>query len=175
MQIINDTGNGLDLITQFAKVSDERSEKWGLRVKGIPRANAHDHQKTTVIFYLGSEDSSSRIECTEGHKIDPSHSDIVCDGTMVGLRNFKVHFPDHRGDSESLQRTSVKSLTFPADTIWQAKSIFINQLKGSDSYEGMIADNPGEGNLHYPGLGHGPRSGNRLKLVRFDGRKWLDR
>jgi len=149
MQIINDTGNGLDLITQFAKVSDERSGKWGLRVKGIPRANAHDHQKTTVIFYLGSEDSSSRIECTEGHKIDPSHSDIVCDGTMVGLRNFKVHFPDHRGDSESLQRTSVKSLTFPADTIWQAKSIFINQLKGSDSYEGMIADNPGEGNLHF--------------------------
>ncbi|KAI9871307.1 MAG: hypothetical protein M1830_003054, partial [Pleopsidium flavum] len=90
MQIVNDTGNKLDLITQFAKVSDdERSGKWGLRVKGIPRANARDHQKTTMIFYLGSEDSNSRIECTEGHKINPSNSDVVCDGTMVGLRNFK--------------------------------------------------------------------------------------
>ncbi len=150
MQIVNDTGNKLDLITQFAKASDdERSGKWGLRVKGIPRANARDQQKTTLIFYLGSEDSNSSIECTEGHKTKPSNSDVVCDGTTVGLRNFKVQIRDYRADSDSLQRTSVKSLTVPVDTIWQAKSIFTNQLKGSDSYEGMIADNPGEGNLHF--------------------------
>lgn len=150
MQIINDTGNELDLITQFAKVSDNESGgNWGLRVKGIPRANARDHQKTTVIFYLGSEDSNSRIECTEGHKINPSNSDVVCDGTMVGMPNFKVQIPDHGADSDSLPRTSVKSLTVPADSIWQAKSIFTHQLKGSDSHEGMIADNPGEGNLHF--------------------------
>jgi mannosyl-oligosaccharide glucosidase len=150
MQIINDTGNKLDLITQFAKVSDDEcGGKWGLRVKGIPRANAHDHQKTTTIFYLASEDSNSRIECTEGHKSDPSNSDVVCDGTTVGLRNFKLQIPDHRADSDSLSRTSVKSLTVPADTIWQAKSIITNELKGGDSHEGMVADNPGEGNLHF--------------------------
>jgi mannosyl-oligosaccharide glucosidase len=134
MQITNDTGNKLDLITQFAKISDDEcGGKWGLRVKGIPRASAHDHQKTTTIFYLASEDANSRIECTEGHKFNPSNSDVVCDGTTVGLRNFKLQIPDHRADSDSLSRMSIKSLTVPADTIWQAKSIITNELKGGDS------------------------------------------
>ena len=150
IQIVNDTGNKLDLITQFAKVSnDDSGGQWGLRVKGIPRANAHDHQKTTIIFYLGSEDSNSRIECTEVHNINPSNRDVVCDGAMTGLDNFKIQIPDHRPESDSSQRTSVKSLTVPADTIWRAKSIFTDQLKGSDAREGMVADNPGEGNLHF--------------------------
>lgn len=150
MQIVNDTGNKLDLITYFAKVSDdERSEKWGLRIKGIPRANARDHQQTTMVFHLGSEDSNSRIICTEGNKINPSSNDLVCDGTATGLRNFKVQIPERQADSDSLRRTSVKSLMVPADTIWQVKSIFVNQLKGSESHEGMVLDNPGEGNLHF--------------------------
>lgn len=146
MQIINDTGNKLDLITQFAKVSDdERSGKWGVRVKGILRADARDHQKTTVVFYLGSEDSdsNSRVECKH------SSSDVVCEGTIASLPNFKVQIPDHRADSDSLQKTSVKSLKVPADTLWQAKSVFTNQLKDTESHEGMVADNPGEGNLHF--------------------------
>lgn len=150
MQIVNDTGNKLDLLTQFAKISDdEPTSKWGLRVKGIPRVNARDHQKTTLIFYLGSENSNSRIECLEGHKSNPSNSDVVCNGAMVGLHNFKLQIPDHRVDSDSRQRTSVKSLTVPTDTIWLAKSIFTDQLEGSSSHEGMVADNPGEGNLHF--------------------------
>lgn len=150
MQIVNDTGNKVDLITQFAKISDdELGSKWGLRVQGFPRANAHDQQNTTLIFYLGSENSESRIECLEGHKINPSNSDVVCEGTIVGLYNFKLQIPDRRADSDCRQRTSVKSLTVPADTIWQAKPIFISQIKGSNSHKVMIADNPGEGNLHF--------------------------
>ena len=150
MQIVNDTGCKLDLITQFAKVSDDEDDgKWGLRVEGILRANAREHKKTTTIFYLGSADSNSRIECKEGQKIRSSRSDVVCDGTTVGLRNFKLQIPDHRADSDSLSRTSVKSLAVPADTIWQAKLIFVDELKSSNSHEGMVADNPGEGNLHF--------------------------
>jgi mannosyl-oligosaccharide glucosidase len=150
MQIVNDTGNKLDLATLFAKVSDdEGSGKWGLRVKGSLRANSRDHQKTTMIFYVGSEDSNSRIRCTKGNKINPPNSNVVCDGTVAGLRNFKLQIPSPREVSDSLLGTSVKSLTVPADTIWQAKSIFINQLKSGDSYDGMVADNPGEGNLHF--------------------------
>lgn len=151
MQIVNDTGNKIDLIAQFAKISDdnERSSKWGLRVKAFLRADARDHQKTTLIFYLGSENSDSRIECLEGHKINPFNSDVVCGGTIVGLYDFKLQFLDRRADSGSLQKTSVKSLNIPVDTIWQAKSIFINQLKGSISHEGMVANNPGKGNLHF--------------------------
>lgn len=150
MQIVNDTGNKLDLITHFVKAPDqERGGGWGLRVKGIPRANAHHEQKTIVIFYLGSDNSDSTIECAGGNKIDQFNSDVVCDGTVIGLRDFKLQIPHHRADSDSLQRTSVTTLTVPADTVWQAKSIFINQLKGSDSHEGMVADNSGEGNLHF--------------------------
>ena len=150
LQIVNDTGNRLDLSTHFSKVfDDESNEKWGLRVKGIPRANAHDHQTTSVIFYLGSEDPNSRIECMVGHKINPSNSGVVCDGTMVSMRNFKIQFPDHRADSDVLQRTSIKSLTVPTDTIWQAKTIFLDQVKGSGLHEGMVAGDPGEGNLHF--------------------------
>lgn len=151
MQMINDTGNKLDLITQFAKVSggDDGNGKWGLRVKGIPRVNARDHQKTTMIFYLGSEDPNSKMKCTDVHKINRSNSDVICDGTTVGLSNFKVEISARRPDSGSLQNTSVKSLTVPADTIWQAKSIFTNQLTGSESQEGMIANDPGDGNLHF--------------------------
>lgn len=150
MQIVNDTGNKLDLLTQFAKISDdERTSKWGLRVKGIPRSNARDNQKSSIIFYLGSENSNSRIECLEGHKSNPSNSDVICKGTMVGFHDFKLQIPDHRVDSDSRKRTSVKSLTVAADTIWQAKSIFTDRLKGSNSHEDMAADNPGEGNLHF--------------------------
>lgn len=151
VQIVNDTGNKIDLFAQFAKLpNDELSSKWGLRVKGIPRANARDLQKTTLIFYLGSENSTnSRIECLEGHKTNPSNSDVVCNGTMVGSHNFKLQIPDHRVDSDSRQRTSVKSLTVPADTIWQAKSIFTDLLKGSSSHDGMVLDDPGDGNLHF--------------------------
>ena len=150
MQIINDTENKVDLIMHFAKVADdENGGKWGLRVKGIPRTNARDHQKTAMIFYLGSEDSNSRIKCTEENGIKPSNSNVVCDGTVAGLRNFKVQIPDNRAHSDSLQRTSVKSLTVPVDIIWEAKTIFTNELKGSGSHDGMVADNPGEGNLHF--------------------------
>jgi len=149
-QVINDTGNGLDLITEFAKVSgNERNGNWGLRIKGIPRANARDHQKTTLIIYLGSESSDPRIECMSEPRLDPSDSGVVCNGAMIGLGNFKMDFLDHETDSDPPPRTSVKSMTVPADTIWQAKSIFTDQLKGSDSHEGMIAHNPGQGNLHY--------------------------
>lgn len=151
MQIVNDTGNQLDLIAQFAKISDddESGSKWGLRVEGFPRANAGDHQKTTLIFYLASENSNSRIECLKGQKINPSSSDVVCNGTIVGLYSFKLQIPDRRADSDSRKRTAVKSVTVPVDTIWQAKSIFTGQLKGSGSHEGIVADNPGEGNLHF--------------------------
>jgi mannosyl-oligosaccharide glucosidase len=155
MQIVNDTGNSLDLITQFAKASnDERGGRWGLRVKGIPRTPAGDRQKATVIFYLGSEDPESRTQCTTLHQIDSSNSDVVCEGTMVSMPNFKVQITDDQAISDSSQRTSVHSLTVPADTIWQARSIFTNQLKSSDAVvgghgEGMLADHPGKGNLQF--------------------------
>ena len=64
-EIVNDTRNRLDLITHFIKLSNAGSSgSWGLRIEGNPRVDARNHPKTTTIFYLGSEDSNSRIECT---------------------------------------------------------------------------------------------------------------
>lgn len=149
-QIVNDTGNKLDLITDISKVSDgETNGNWGLRIKGIPRANARNDQNTTLIVYLGSESSESRMDCTNGHRLESSNSNVVCDGTMFGLGSFKIDFPGHGPDSGALQKRSISSLTVPEDTIWQAKSIFTDLIKSNDSHEGVIADNPGPGNLHF--------------------------
>ena len=145
--IVNDTGNRVDLTTQFVKDSnEERYRNWGLRIKGIPRANAGTKQKTTVIFYLGSEDPNSRIECV---KTTSANSDVVCEGTAVGLGNFRLQILDDRAGSDPLQSMAVKSLKIPEDTIWQAKSIFGDQLKAGGSHVGIVADDPGEGNLHF--------------------------
>ncbi len=149
-QSVNDTGNRLDLITEFAKVSDgEPNGNWGLRVSGIPRANAQSDQKTTLIVYLGSENPDSRVKCTNVHRLNPSIGDVVCDGTTVGLGNFRIDFPDHRADTAALQTTAIHSLTVPSDTIWQAKSVLIDLIRNSDSHIGLIANNPGPGNLHF--------------------------
>ena len=148
VQIVNDTGNQVDLITQFAKVSDGGSYgRWGLRVKGIPRVDAHYHQKTTVIFYLGSEDPLSGLECMHGTNL--SNNDVVCNGTMNSLPDFRLQVTDHGLDGNLFQNTSVKSLTVPTATIWQAKSIFTDQLSGTGSHDGLVADVPGKGNLHF--------------------------
>lgn len=148
-QTVYDTGNKLDLVTEFAKVFDgEPNGNWGLRIKGIPRANARNDQKTTLIVYLGSENSDSKVICTNGHRLNPSNSNVVCNGTMVGLGDFQIDFPDYGADSGARQKTSVNSLTVPGDTIWQAKSMLIDLIKSSDSHEGLIADKPGPGNLH---------------------------
>ena len=150
VQVVNDTGNNLDLINYFAKISDhERHGNWGLRIKGILRSNAHDRQTTAVIFYLGSEDSTLRIECRNADRTGLSSSSIICEGTTNGLGNFKLEIFDLQPISNRFPKTSVKSLTVPTDTIWKAKSIFANELKGSDSQGGMIGDDAGRGNLHF--------------------------
>jgi len=40
-------------------------------------------------------------------------------------------------------------VTVPVDTIWQAKSIWMEQLQDTGSPHGLIADSPGKGNLHF--------------------------
>lgn len=149
IQFINDTGNRLDLVTEFAKMSsDDRNGNWGLRVKGFPRADANDHPKTTLIFYLGTETPGSSLNCSNESELTSPSDDVVCGGTMAGLHGFKVILPERRADRQASHRTSVTSLRVPADTIWQAKSTLTDQLKNSDTV-GMIANNPGQGNLHF--------------------------
>ena len=54
---VNDTRSKIDLITEFVKVSnDGRHGDWAWGVKGVPKADAMENQKTTVIFYPDNQD-----------------------------------------------------------------------------------------------------------------------
>ncbi|MCJ1338933.1 Processing alpha glucosidase I [Bachmanniomyces sp. S44760] len=145
--VVNDTGNMIDLTTQFVKIPNEkRYGNWGLRIKGIPRADAGTKKKTTVIFYLGSEDPSSRIACV---KTTTSNSAVVCKDTAKGPGNFMLQILDNRDGPDILGSVAVKSLKVPENTIWQAKSIFGDQLQAGGSHMGVVGNDPGEGNLHF--------------------------
>jgi len=103
--IVNDTGNKLDLITHFVKASDdEKHGKWGLRVSARPRADGHDRQKSTMILYLGVEESTSTVECDKEHKTTASKTNVVCHGTTAGLGNFELQFSDNTADSYLIGR-----------------------------------------------------------------------
>lgn len=148
--VVNDTVNKIDLIVHFAKFTfNDHDDGWTLTVKGLPRSNARGDLKTTVVPYFGIEDPGSITTCAKAHNTGASSSDVVCEGSISGLGHYGIQISDHGATDGFLQSTSVSSLTVPVDTIWQAKSIFLNQLKSSGSLAGVIADNPGEGNLHF--------------------------
>jgi len=147
--VVNDTGNKLDLITHFVKASDDGNYgKWGLRVRARPRADGHDRQRSTVILYLGVEESRSTVECTKEYKTTASKTNVICNGMTTGLGDFKLQFSDKTANDVS-HWTSIKSVTVPVDTIWQAKSIWMEQLQDTGSPDGLSADSPGKGNLHF--------------------------
>ena len=145
LQLINDTGNNLDLLSYFAKTSDN---DWGLRIKGIPWSTKQD-QKTAVIVYIGNEDPESKTKCTQEDSEKPSEGDILCGGIAKGLGKFRLHFPSLQDEKKAGTRTSVRSLRVPPDTIWQTKPIFTDKLKTEAARHGMLANDPGEGNLHF--------------------------
>lgn len=150
IQAINDTINRLDLITEFSKVSNNgKYGSWGLRVKGVPRIDAPRDQRTVVVFYLGNQDPESRTECMQGSADKSNNNGIGCAGSSPGLDNYRVLIPGQPVNDSSFLRTSVKSLTVPANTIWEAKSIFLDHLKDSGSSDSIIPNAPGEGNLHF--------------------------
>lgn len=140
--IVDDTGNKLDLITHFVGASDDGNYgKWGLRVGARPRADGHGRQKSTVIFYLGVEESGSTVECNKEHTTIATKTNIVCHGMTAGLGNYEMQFPDNTADSVS-HWTSIQSVTVPVDTIWQAKSIWLEHLQDTGSPDGPWKGNP---------------------------------
>ena len=148
-QIINDTGNSLDLITEFAKPPHRQgSGSWGLRVRGIPRPGAHAEQRTSVVLYIGNEDQTTKLDCKHAAPVTPSDRGAVCDGAISSLGAFLINVSAHT-EGEIPSKLSIDSLTVPVDTLWQAKSIFVQQLKKGDAAEEMVADSPGQGSLHF--------------------------
>lgn len=165
VHIVNDTKNRVDLLVRYAKIQGSDShDDWGLEIQILPRKDAPDHQETTAIFYIGIEDLESKVRCKYGSDVPNQNKQASCDGVTHGLGNFNVRVLDHQPDEEPKTYTFVHSMTVPADTIWKAKSILIDELVDKDRMipdsprEGLVAptvwrsavpDNPGKGNLHF--------------------------
>ena len=149
-QIINDSRNRVDMITDFVKVSkDGHHGGWGARITGVPRAHRPQTEQISVIIYLGSQDPASKTECMRGSADESSSEGILCTGTTLGFDNYKLRIPYQPFDNSTYQRQSLKSSSVPANSIWNAKTIFIENLQESDSGNKFITNAPGEGNLHF--------------------------
>lgn len=140
IHLVNDTGNKLDLVTQFSKTPEGN---WGLRVRALPRADAHIHQHTTLVFYLGLESAEATLNC-EKREI----GSVACAGRTNDLGKFNVLILDHQPKDSASSATSVHGKTVAAEDIWQAKSILADQLKHS-SRDGLLEDKVGQGNLQF--------------------------
>lgn len=150
IQVVNDTGNQVDLTTSFIKsFHDTNGSNWGLRIRGVPRADTEDLQQITVVFYLGIDDFESIISCKKDETAESIGNVAFCDGTAAGVGNFSLKITTSRADRFTPGKMSVKSLKVESGTLWQAKSIFVNQLKHDDDQSSIFAEGPGEGNLHY--------------------------
>ena len=76
VHVVNDTGNKVDLVTYFTKLSDDASDvSWGLRVKVFPRNDAIARQNTTIVFYLGG--TSAEAPLIPIPKNNPSSHDLL--------------------------------------------------------------------------------------------------
>ena len=149
-QIINDTENQIDLTTHFLKLSDENhSQGWGLRVRGEVRVGTNEDQKTTVIFYLGNEESSSETRCKDQQTLNETSSVSVCEGTAIGLGAFKVQVLNSQEVNQALPTVSIKSLNVSIEDIWKAKSIFTDKLRNKKVADAKVTNPREAGNLHF--------------------------
>lgn len=149
MHVVNDTENRVDLMTYFAKPSDDQHKgKWGLRIKGRPQPYWETARKVTLIWYLGIETVDAKSECIKEREEDASWSTVVCKGSAAGVDHFGLNILDGI-TSRAHTSTSVDSLTVPVDTIWQANERFTDELRNGVPLEGKFKDMPGKGNLHF--------------------------
>lgn len=132
-QTIHDSGNNIDLTTEFVKFpGGDHGGSWAVRVKGTPRADAPERLMTTVIFYttmegLGSLEVENELDAMGYEGI------VTLKGESAGLGDFKVDItpgpktnkhPKSAHDSyasKPLDRTLVASLQAPEEVLWQAK------------------------------------------------------
>ncbi|KEF53270.1 uncharacterized protein A1O9_10718 [Exophiala aquamarina CBS 119918] len=148
-QVINDTGNRVDMATDFLKSVDQGSQEWQLRVQAVPRSGSEERQSTMLVFYLGSESPESKVTCKRHHSHRVSHSDISCQGTTPTIGAFSVDIGVSGARSDLLQHLVINSMNIPVTKMWQAKAFFLDELKTRGLGDGFIPNNPGEGNLHF--------------------------
>ena len=144
IEVINDTGNSIDLVAEFVKL--DVGSHWNLNLRGLLRPDVSQTKKTTVVLYLGSDDSTSNIRCSEDTTFGRF---ALCEGSATGLGGFRFLVTKKTAGQAANRMSSIQSMTIHQDTIWQAKHIFLNRLDDNDEDEVLLVDSPGEGNLHF--------------------------
>lgn len=155
-QIINDTGNGVDLVAGFAKISASADDQtWGLNVQGLVRDGANADQQITVVFYVGSEDSQSSLECSNKLAMGSDTETLpyaACDGNVHSKFDFNIEVASDQQAIIAGSRSpevSVNSMNVDSDTIWKAKDMFLDQVKEEAGYGHMLRNTAGSGNLQF--------------------------
>ncbi|KAL8879554.1 MAG: hypothetical protein Q9192_008210, partial [Flavoplaca navasiana] len=141
VHLVNDTGNQVDIVTQFSKSTEAN---WGLRVTSLPRENAAIHQHTSLFFYIGLEQAGATMEC-----VNRVSGGVACTGRTSDLGNFNILILDHQAYGSSSAQTTVKSMTVAAERIWQAKPILSRELKRRSPEQMSLEDQAGQGNIHF--------------------------
>lgn len=131
IQEIHDAGNRLDLTTTFIKNAGGRN--WGVRVKGVPRADAPNDLKTTMFFYVAREGLGS-LEITNEQDEKGFEGAVRLRGEVPGLGEFGIEvtkgveggmqnrYPVHDHPSfemKPLDRTLAHSFQLPEEALWQ--------------------------------------------------------
>ncbi|CAG8974833.1 hypothetical protein HYALB_00000448 [Hymenoscyphus albidus] len=138
-QTIYDERNGIDLSTMFVKTpGGSHGGSWATRVRGVVRKGGPPDLKTTVMFYASLEGLGSLQLQNENDPLGYT-GDVVLAGDSDGLGTYKVvvtagrgHHPKHSHPSyeqKPLDRTIVRSVTAPAEVLWQVKPIVFKELK----------------------------------------------
>ena len=134
-QTIHDSGNKVDLTTEFVKFpGGQHGGSWGVRVKGTPREDAPPRLMTTVIFY-GAVEGLGRLSITNEPSDLGYEGTVSMQGQVEGLGDFTIditagpdtnlHPPEMHDSygSKPLDRTIVASFQVPEEAMWQTKRV----------------------------------------------------
>ncbi|TDZ12787.1 putative mannosyl-oligosaccharide glucosidase [Colletotrichum spinosum] len=176
IQSIHDEGNQIDITTSFVKVpGGAHGGSWAARIKGVPRPDAPSDLKTLLHYYVAQEGPEAELAFSADGEIDPLGftGDVAFEGSSPELGKYKLvvtkgdgNHPtsDHDlADKRPADRTTVRSLTVPADVQWQGKGVVFNLIQESvkEVQETIdmeappaphlvykLTNSPGEGNTH---------------------------
>ena len=132
-QTIHDSGNQIDLQTEFVKVpGGTHGGSWAVRIRGTPREDAPSDLKSTVIFAVALDGSGS-LDVASGGDTLGYDGTVELQGNSPELGEFSVSVtqgptsnshPIHKHPSykdKPLDKTLVQSYQLPGEALWQMK------------------------------------------------------
>lgn len=140
VQSIHDIGNKIDITTSFVKIpGGGHGGSWAARIKGELREDAAEDQKTVLFLYVTQEGLGSELEAQPSEDRDGYDAEVTLTGKSEPLGSYKLvvtkgtgKLPESDHDISELRvpgKSTVQSLSYPDDVVWQAKPVVFKQLK----------------------------------------------